>query len=99
MGVTIPRNIIPKVRFCGLSGYFFEKRGLTISHTNAIIAIESEREVNKMRIEKSDDRAYPYTIKGGWGDKVYCTVANLKEIKKQINVILKEEKNEKSVDK
>ena len=52
-----------------------------------------------MRIEKSDDRAYPYTIKGGWGDKVYCTVANLKEIKKQINAILKEEKNEKIVDK
>ena len=48
-----------------------------------------------MRVEKSDDRAYPYTIKGGWGDKVYCTVADLKEIRKQINAILKEEKNKK----
>ena len=44
-----------------------------------------------MRVEKSDDRAYPYTIKGGWGDKVYCTVADLKEI----NAILKEEKIKK----
>lgn len=51
-----------------------------------------------MRVERSDDRAYPYTIKGGWGDKVYCTEADLKEIKKQINKILKENK-EKSVDK
>lgn len=51
-----------------------------------------------MRVERSDDRAYPYTIKGGWGDKVYCTESDLKEIKKQINKILKENK-EKSVDK
>ena len=45
-----------------------------------------------MTVEKSTDKAYPYTIKGGWGDKVYCTVEDLKEIKKQINKILKEEK-------
>jgi hypothetical protein len=57
-------------------------------------------EVNKMTIEKSNDRAYPYTIKGGWGDKVYCTVVDLKEIKKQINAILKEEeKIKKGIDK
>ena len=48
-----------------------------------------------MRVEKSDERAYRYPIKGGWGDKVYCTVADLKEIKKQINAILKEEKIKK----
>jgi hypothetical protein len=61
--------------------------------------LEDEREVKQMRVEKSDDRAYPYTIKGGWGDKVYCTVADLKEIKKQINAILKEEKMKKGIDK
>ena len=52
-----------------------------------------------MRVEKSDDRAYPYTIKGGWGDEVYCTVADLKEIRKQISAILKEEKMKKGIDK
>lgn len=52
-----------------------------------------------MRVERSDDRAYPFTIKGGWGDKVYCTVDDLKDIKKQINAILKEEKLKKGIDK
>ena len=46
-----------------------------------------------MKVEKSDDKNYPYTIKGGWGDKVYCTIEDLKEIKKQINKILKENKD------
>lgn len=45
-----------------------------------------------MTVEKSDDKSYPYTIKGGWGDKVYCRLEDLKDIKKQINRILKEEK-------
>lgn len=45
-----------------------------------------------MKIKKSDDKNYPYIIIGGWGDKVYCTTEDLKEIKKQINKILKENK-------
>lgn len=51
-----------------------------------------------MTIERSEDKAYPYTIKGGWGDKVYCREDDLKELKKQINKILKENK-EKGIDK
>lgn len=43
-----------------------------------------------MTIEKSLDNNYPYTIKGGWGDEVYCTLADLKEIQKEIIEILKE---------
>ena len=42
-----------------------------------------------MRVEHESSK------KGGWGDKVYCTVADLKEIRKQINAILKEEKIKK----
>lgn len=45
-----------------------------------------------MRIEKSEDKNYPYTIKGGWDDKVYCTLDDLKDIKNMINKILREEK-------
>lgn len=45
-----------------------------------------------MRIERSNDKSYPYTIYGGWGDKVYCSLDGLKELKKEINKILKEEK-------
>lgn len=45
-----------------------------------------------MTIERSADRNYPFTIKGGWGDKVYCTIDDLKDIKNQINKILREEK-------
>lgn len=45
-----------------------------------------------MTVEKSDDKSYPYTIKGGWGDKVYCSLEDLKDIKNKINRILKEEK-------
>lgn len=51
-----------------------------------------------MTVERSEDRNYPFTIKGGWGDKVYCTIDDLKDIKNQINKILKEEK-EKRLDK
>lgn len=47
-----------------------------------------------MIIEKNDyDKNYPYTIIGGWGDKVYCDENDLKKLKKQIEKILKE--NEK----
>ena len=50
---------------------------------------DSEREVIKMRIEKNEhDKLYPYTICGGWGDKVYCDEENLKELKKEIEKIL-----------
>ena len=45
-----------------------------------------------MRIERTNDKNYPYTIKGGWGDKVYCTESCLKELRKEINKILKENK-------
>ena len=45
-----------------------------------------------MTVEKSTDKNYPFTIKGGWGDKVYCTLDDLKDIKNQINKILREEK-------
>ena len=45
-----------------------------------------------MTVEKSDDKSYPYTIKDGWGDKVYCSLEDLKDIKKQINRILKRRK-------
>lgn len=45
-----------------------------------------------MTVEKSIDKNYPFTIKGGWGDKVYCTLDDLKDIKNQINKILREEK-------
>ena len=45
-----------------------------------------------MTIERTNDKNYPYTIKGGWGDKVYCSLDSLKELKREINEILKEEK-------
>lgn len=49
-----------------------------------------------MRIEYNDhDKNYPYTIYGGWGDKVYCSLNGLKELKNEINKILKEEENKK----
>ena len=48
-----------------------------------------EREGTKMRIEKNEyDKLYPYTIKGGWGDEVYCDEKDLKELKKEIEKIL-----------
>lgn len=50
---------------------------------------DSEREVIKMRIVKNEhDKLYPYTICGGWGDKIYCDEENLKELKKEIEKIL-----------
>ena len=46
-------------------------------------------EVIKMRIEKNEhDKLYPYTICGGWGDKVYCDEEDLKNLKKEIEKIL-----------
>ena len=42
-----------------------------------------------MKIEKNEhDKLYPYTIRGGWGDKVYCDEKDLKELKKEIEKIL-----------
>ena len=42
-----------------------------------------------MRIEKNEyDKLYPYTICGGWGDKVYCDEEDLKNLKKEIEKIL-----------
>ena len=50
---------------------------------------DSESEVIKMRIEKNEyDKLYPYTIHGGWDDKVYCDEEGLKELKKEIEKIL-----------
>lgn len=49
-----------------------------------------------MTVERNEDRNYPFTIEGGWGDKVYCTLEDLKEIRKEINKILKEEKEKKA---
>lgn len=49
-----------------------------------------------MTVERSKDRNYPFTIKGGWRDKVYCTLEDLEEIRKEINKILKEEKEKKA---
>lgn len=52
-----------------------------------------------MRIEyNKHDQNYPYIIHGGWGDKVYCDLEDLRNLKNEINKILKE-KNKKSVDK
>lgn len=45
-----------------------------------------------MIIERSTDKNYTFTIKDSWGDKVYCNLSDLKEIRKEINKILKEEK-------
>lgn len=45
-----------------------------------------------MRIEKNNyDKLYPYTIKGSWGDEVYCNEKDLKELKKIIETILKKD--------
>lgn len=53
-----------------------------------------------MRIEYNEyDKSYPYTIHGGWGDKVYCSLDSLKELKNEINKILREEKLKKGIDK
>ena len=42
-----------------------------------------------MYIEKNNhDRNYPYTIRGGWGDKVYATEEDLKNLKKEIEKML-----------
>ena len=58
-----------------------------------IIITERKREVIKMRIEKNEyNKLYPYTICGGWGDKIYCDEENLKELKKEIEKILDKRK-------
>ena len=58
-----------------------------------IIITERKREVIKMRIEKNEyDKLYPYTICGGWGDKVYCDEEDLKNLKKEIEKILDKRK-------
>ena len=42
-----------------------------------------------MYIEKNSyDRNYPYIIHGGWGDKIYATEEDLKNLKKEIEKIL-----------
>lgn len=42
-----------------------------------------------MHIKKNNyDRNYPYTIYGSWGDKVYTTEEDLKNLKKEIEKIL-----------
>jgi hypothetical protein len=52
-----------------------------------------------MRIEyNKHDQNYPYTIHGGWGDKVYCNLKDLKNLKNEINKILRQEENQKKVD-
>ena len=57
---------------------------------------KKEREELKMTIEYNEnDKGYPYTIHGGWGDKVCCSLDGLKELKKEINKILREEKLKK----
>ena len=53
-----------------------------------------------MRIEYNEyGKGYPYTIHGGWEDKVYCRLDDLKELKKEIKKILREEKLKKGIDK
>ena len=53
-----------------------------------------------MRIEYNEyDKGYPYTIYGGWGDKVYCNLDGLRKLKNEINKILREEKLKKDIDK
>ena len=38
------------------------------------------------------DKNYPFKICGGWEDVVYADLEDLKELKRQIDKILKEEK-------
>lgn len=48
-----------------------------------------ERKVSKMKIEKNYfDKLYPYTICGGWGDKIYCNKEDLINLKKEIEKML-----------
>jgi hypothetical protein len=49
-----------------------------------------------MRIVNSDDKNYPYTILDGWGGKVHLQAYDLKDLKKQINQILKAEKTKEN---
>lgn len=50
-----------------------------------------------MEIYKDEyDKIYPYVIEDAWGGVLHCTKEDLKELRKEINKILKEEKeNEK----
>lgn len=45
-----------------------------------------------MYIRETKDSNYPYEIGNSWGQIVNCSLDDLKEIKKKINKILKEEK-------
>lgn len=45
-------------------------------------------------IKRKYDKCYPYTVKDSWGDEIYITLDDLKELKKEIEKILKE--NEKN---
>lgn len=42
-------------------------------------------------IKRDYDKNYPFSITDSWGDEVFCTIANLKYLKEQIEKILKEE--------
>lgn len=44
-----------------------------------------------MWIYKTDDKNFPYVIKDSWGGKVYCSLAILKKLKKEIEKIEKKE--------
>ena len=45
-----------------------------------------------MIIERNEmDKNYPFKICGDWDDVVFATLDDLKELKRQINKILKEE--------
>lgn len=49
-----------------------------------------------MTIVKTSDSNYPYTIKGGWGDEVYCTLNDLKSLQEKIFEILKKDLDKKN---
>ena len=45
-----------------------------------------------MRIEKNTyDPSYPYTIHGGWGGKICCSLEDLEDLVFEIERITKEE--------
>lgn len=46
-----------------------------------------------MRLKKiTYDKSFPYIIEDGWGGKVCCDEDDLRELKKEIEKILKENK-------
>lgn len=51
-----------------------------------------------MQIERDKyDSYYPFIISNSWEQEISCTLADLKELKKQINKILAEEKQKKKL--